>query len=341
MKPIPLWVLIVTVPASLFLGSVLSWLAFAPDDNESSVRSGELREQSGQFTNPLLECEVFGDQGLKTLKPFKYKVEALLQQKIDDGVLMEGTVYFRDLNNGLWFGINEDAAYHPASLLKVPIMIAYFKLAEKNPALLGKKILFQGNFDITQLQGIIPSSELVPGMSYTVEDLIVRMITLSDNNAAQLLVNNIDRRELDKVLTDIDVNVNPEDHEHLITTHAYSGFFRVLYNASYLNREFSEKALEILSRSEFTSGLRAGLPPGQLAATKFGEWGYGPNKEIVQLHEFGIVYYPGRPYLLGIMTRGRRGGDFSAVIKDISRLVYDSVDQQHAQSVPTSPPMFR
>jgi len=291
--------------------------------------------------NPLLECEVFGEQGLSTLRPFKYKVEKLLQEKIAAGEIIEGTVYFRDMNNGLWFGINEDIKYHPASLLKVPIMMACFKLAEKAPAFLDKKIPYRGDFDIARWQGIEPTQVLVKGRSYSVEDLIVHMIRYSDNNSAQLLVNTIGSRELDKVLLDLDVNVNPDDVEHYISIHGYSGFFRVLYNASYLNREYSEKALEILLDSDFNEGMRAGLPPGQTAAIKFGESGVGPDREIVQLHEVGIVYYPGRPYLLGVMTRGKRGGDFAAVIRDISRLVYEAVDAQHGATAPSPDTLFR
>lgn len=332
--------LLTTMLLSFLLGCGVSWIVYVTADNEFTAYSGELRERTGQLTNPLLECEVFADQGMKALKPFKYKIEGLLQQKIAAGILTDGAVYFRDMNNGLWFGINEGVAYHPASLFKLPIMFACYKLAEKDPTFLGREVLYQGDFNVTHLQGIAPTSLLVPGKRYTVGNLIDRMISLSDNNAAQLLVNTVGQSELDKVLADLDVNINPADHEHFISTHAFSGFFRVLYNASYLNREYSEKALQLLSRSEFNDGLRAGLPPGQLAATKFGEWGMAPgvaaDKDIVQLHEFGIVYYPGRPYLLGVMTRGRRGGDFSAVLRDISRLVYESVDQQQVRPTPPS-----
>jgi len=155
------------------------------------------------------------------------------------------------------------------------------------------------------------------------------MIVLSDNNAAQLLVENIDPRFLDKVLADLDVNFNPASLERMITTHSYAGFFRILYNASYLSRNFSERALGLLSRSKFREGIRAGLLAEQLAATKFGEWGDSAESEIAQLHEFGIVYYPGRPYLLGIMTRGKRGNDFEALIKEISRIGYVPVDEQN------------
>ena len=334
---IPLWLVFPTLLLAFTFGAATGWFFSVREDSQSIVHTGELRDRSGILTNPLLECEFFEEKGLKTLRPFKYKVEALLQKKIDAGVLTEGSVYFRDLNNGLWFGVNENIRYHPASLLKVPIMMACFKLAEKDPAFLHKKIRYQGDFDLSPWQGIESSSVLQPGASYSVEELIGRMIRSSDNNAAQLLVNSIGPNQLEQVLRDLDVNVNPEDHEHFITMHGYAGFFRVLYNASYLNQENSEKALDILTKSDFNAGLRAGLPPGQLVATKFGESGVGPDPEIVQLHEVGIVYYPGRHYLLGVMTRGRRGGDFSAVLSEISRLVYESVDAQNVYS-PGMPP---
>lgn len=326
----------VTLLLAFFLGALLDRVAFAPHDNEQTAH-GELRGLAGRFTNPLLECEVYEDQGLKTLNPFKFKVDTLLQRYIDAGLLRDGSVYFRDLNNGMWFGINEGVFYRPASMLKVLVMIAYFKLAENDPAILGKKIAYKGNFDLTRIQGVPPSSGLLPGKSYAVEELIYDMIVLSDNNAAQLLVENIDPHVLDRVLADLDVNFNPDNLERMVTAHAYAGFFRVLYNASYLNREFSERALELLSRSKFADGIRAGLPPELLAATKFGEWGDSTDSEIVQLHEFGIVYYPGRPYLLGIMTRGKRGNDFEGLIKEISQVIYESVAQQHGGGRPSPP----
>jgi len=320
---------------AFILGVTVAWLAFFREEPEPPRRTGELRQSRGMLTNPLLECEVFEERELRTLQPFRYKVKALLQEKLDAGIISEGSVYFRDLNNGLWFGINEQVRYHPASLLKVPIMIACLKEAEKDPGLLSREVTYKGDFDLERWQGVAPSSGLVQGQSYTVDELLVRMVSRSDNNAAQLLVNLIGDAAWNQVLHDLDVNVNSALPEHYVSLHGYAGFFRVLFNASYLNREFSEKALKILTESEFRDGLRAGLPPGQLAAAKFGESGVGADPDVVQLHEIGIVYYPGRPYLLGIMTRGRRGSDMSSMLRDISRLVYEAVA---SQSVPPAPP---
>lgn len=340
-RTIPLWTLLPIMVLAFVLGFAMDRFVTPAEQPDPVRKTGELRQLSGMLTSPLLECEVFEDQSLKVLQPFKYKVEKLLQEKLDAGIITEGSVYFRDLNNGLWFGINEQLRYHPASLLKVPIMMACFKRADKDPRFLTKKILYRGDFDLERWQGIRPSTPLEQGQSYTVEELVRHMISLSDNNAAQLLVDTIGLEEMNRVMQEIDVNVDPENPEYFITMHGYAGFFRVLYNASYLNRELSEKALEILARSEFMGGLRGGLPPGQLAATKFGEAGAGANPEIVQMHEVGIVYYPGRPYLLGIMTRGRRGNDFETVLRDISRLVYTAVAGQGVPAGAPSAKMFK
>jgi hypothetical protein len=50
--------------------------------------------------------------------------------------------------------------------------------------------------------------------------------------------------------------------------------------------------------------------------------------EEVQLHDCGIVYYPKRPYILCVMTRGEKMDVLPKVIKEISTEVYRNVDEQ-------------
>jgi beta-lactamase class A len=86
----------------------------------------------------------------------------------------------------------------------------------------------------------------------------------------------------------------------------------------------SNKALEILSTVEFRDGLRAKLPPEIKIAHKFGERG---TRDGFQLHDCGIVYYPERPYLLCVMTRGQDMDSLKEVIQDISFMVYSEVSK--------------
>jgi len=103
----------------------------------------------------------------------------------------------------------------------------------------------------------------------------------------------------------------------------------MLYNASYLNKELSEKALQYLSEVDFKQGLVSGVPQGIVVAHKFGEKVFGSSAEIKQLHDCGIVYYPRHPYLLCVMTRGASFEYLDDTIRQISSLVYQEVDAQH------------
>ncbi len=100
----------------------------------------------------------------------------------------------------------------------------------------------------------------------------------------------------------------------------YSLFMKALYNSSLLSPLNSERALELMTRSDFKAGLVAGLPQGVEVAHKFGEAGDPAEK---QLHETGLVYLEGNPYLITIMTRGQQTEALAGGIASISRLVYE------------------
>lgn len=323
-----------SLPVFFLLGLVAGWVVVQRQADSEIKPAGahEVRQGGYQFINPLLECDTTEGGDTRELKPFKYKVEAMVRDKLATGEAFGVSVYFRDLDNGPWFGLNEDVKFSPASLLKVPVMMGYLKLAETAPEVLQTKIRYKGDFDLAAFQFFAPRQHLEPGKFYTVDELIYRMIAYSDNNAYELLLRNIDTDYLDQILADLNIEHEPAEREDILTVKTYSGFFRVLYNASYLNKQMSEKALECLSHDFFNVGIIAGVPPGTTVASKFGEWAVDEQSGIKQLHEFGIVYHPEHPYLLGIMTRGHDIRSLAGVIQDISRLIYEEIEAQHSQS---------
>ncbi len=60
------------------------------------------------------------------------------------------------------------------------------------------------------------------------------------------------------------------------------------------------------------------MDSGIVIADKYGENDYDGIK---QLHDAGIVYYPESPYLLCIMTKGKKWGVVRETIVDISKTV--------------------
>ena len=132
--------------------------------------------------------------------------------------------------------------------------------------------------------------------------------------------------DMNQIYTDLGVAIpGTRGTEDYMTVKEYASFFRILYNASYLNKEMSQKALDLLLRTDYKDGLIAGVPKNINVAHKFGERKMG---EVDQLHDCGIVYAPQKPYLICVMTRGTDFQVQGRVIADISRFTYASIQKQ-------------
>ena len=307
---------------SIFVGIASSYY-FEKQEKTSVSTETRLIGNNYQFINPLLECDnsnISRDTNLDSLK------NSILENIPANG---NTSVYYRDMNNGPWFGINEKEMFSPASLIKVPLMMAFLKQAESDPKLLDKEILNTVAYD-PKGQNIQPEVTLAVNQSYTVRALIEQMIIYSDDISYNILNNLVSYADLVKVYNDLGIDIQKAQKDpsgNILSVKAYASFFRILFNASYLNVEMSEYALSILSRSRFKDGLVAGLPSNVVAAHKFGERQY-LDTDLKQLHDCGIVYLPSKPYLLCVMTRGDDFTTLKTVIKNISRKVYDEVGQK-------------
>lgn len=283
-----------------------------------------------KFINPLLECDSNNISKDKNLDFIKNKLELFINEQIKKNPdLSFASVYYRDLNNGPWIGINEKELFSPASLIKVPLLITYYKLAENDPSFLNNKITNTEIFNPKD-QNIIPEVTLSQNQEYTVSELLDRMIIYSDNQAYDLLLNNIDNRELIKTYNNLGVDISlgfENPNGNILSVKQYASFFRILFNASYLNKNMSEKALRLLSQVKYNRALTAGVPSNMSVAHKFGERQYVATGEK-QLHDCGIIYLPNKPYLLCIMTRGKNISKEENFISQISSIVYQNLSSQ-------------
>lgn len=318
---------------TLIIGMVIGF--FARDtytkSHKAKDRYGYIERHEGQFkhVNPLLGCDVAEDVLTDPdLGNFKSKVEAVVKNSLDKQMAKSVGVYFRELNDGYWFSVGEMNMFTPASLRKVPLMIALLKQSESDAGMLDRFVRFDLANDYNQSQNIKPSKTLVFGNRYTVRDLIYRMIAYSDNNAFTYLAKIVNPASLDLVYSSLRMQ-NPRSmkDDEFFSVQTYASFFRVLYNSSYLSREHSDWALELLAKSEFVAGIVAGVPQGVEVAHKFGEKSDG-NEGTVQLHDCGIVYYPKHPYLLCVMSKGTRFEPLDDIIKDVSAIIFTEVDAQ-------------
>ncbi len=295
--------------------------AVVAEEPKSDGGLSEMRVGGYEFINPLLECDNYRPSQLHSVLNMELELKDYISRMQTEKRAAFISVYFRDLNFGPWMGINEKEYFSPASLLKVPIMIAALKKAETEPGFLQKRIPYTHQLENNVVPNIKDTHLVTIGRSYTIENLIERMIEFSDNEAKELLLANLDPPFIIKVMNDIGIGNTGDMSKDFVSVKDYSGFFRLLYNATYLNRDLSEKALRILSKTAFDKGIIGGLPKGTKVSHKFGERAYS-DSNVKQLHECGIVYNGSSPYLLCIMTRGTDFAEQETILSDISRIVY-------------------
>lgn len=301
----------------------------------SAWESESIRQNWYQYIDPLLECEVDGQGADEKYIPFEHTVVSRIQNEvINANKDVHLSVYFRNLKNGPWFWINENETFSPASLMKVPLLIAYLKWKEEKPWLFEEKMKTIPVPDgVTQ--NIVPDNPLEIWKEYTIRQLINQLIIESDNTASYTLADALPGSFSRKVYDDLGIPL-PKDSwnmsENFISVKDYASFFRILYNASYLNRNSSEEALSLLSKSDFTQWIRKYIPNWVQIAHKFWErkilW-YGDT--VYQLHDCGIVYYTPYPYLLCVMTKGNND-DFPKlewIIQNTSKIIFEEIQKRY------------
>jgi HAD superfamily hydrolase (TIGR01509 family) len=300
------------------------------------IEDYEIREGGGHFTNPLLDCEIAGYRRSRELRPFREEIVRTVDGLVARGEAAKVSLYFRDLDNGPWFGIREEETFRPGSLLKVPTIMAALLQAERDPGFLARQVPFHG-FRGQGIRGLYQAEQtLREGESYSVEDLLRRAAAYSDNAAVALLNQQVDRQVFARLLKDLGLPPGLADLEApaSLSPRVYGQLFRVLYNGSYLGAEMSERALGYFAQSTFRDGIVAGVPAGTAVAHKFGifapPWEHGAG----QLHDCGIVYHPGRPYFLCVMTEGGDVDRLAGAIREISGEVYRQIQRQVEEEKP-------
>jgi beta-lactamase class A len=275
-----------------------------------------------KFTNPLLAYLIPSADNEPQWASLKSKISDVINASKQKG-LTRASVFMYSLNQGRWIGVNENETYPPASMFKVIIMIAYLKGEEQSPELLNEKLIYTKELN-QKVSGSTTSLQI--GESYIVSDLINKMIIDSDNGAEVLLLNYMDRGFFNSLFTILGIKDLNTDGSFFISPRQYSLFFRIIYNATYLNIDLSEKALAILSQTKFNEGIVAGVPSDVVVAHKFGEYSASGSMQAkdVGLHDCGIVYYPSNPYFLCVMTDGNDFNELKSVIKNISSLIYQN-----------------
>ena len=356
----PRWILISLLGVvCAVVGGVIGWFLRpnAPLSSEqiTSYRGATLRQSSAnyQFIAPLLACDVGSEDAFPEFAPLRQSLTDFVNQKVAAGDAQNISIYLRSLRSARWFEIRGPLTYAPASLFKTFVMMAYYKEADEtdNPGLLQEEIPFQGS--ATYGDDVVGGTivHLVNGKLYTIDQIIDQMITYSDNDAFNTLLNHFDADTLSRLETIFkDLNIplpltNTDSALNFMSVQDYALVFRVLYASTYLSERYSEKALQVLAQSKYKDGITAGIPSDLTVSQKYGVLTIpktATSTITTELHDCGIVYYPKHPYLLCVMTSGNNLLAQQKAIKDISATTYQWLNGFYkalpSSSVATSTP---
>jgi beta-lactamase class A len=295
-----------------------------------------LRLDGYKYISPLVSCNLGSLNGIAQDQPVAGAIQSAISQDQAAGDVTEASVYFSDFTTGQSATVNGNDKYYPSSLGKVPIMMAYYAMAENTSSILDEENSYPADGpDLNTQQEIPPTDAITPGQEYTNEQLIEYMIKYSDNDAADVLTTLTTPAELQgvqEVYSELQVPIDEEvtaSTSDIMTPQQYAILFKTLYNATYLSRDDSEKALALLTQTTFTQGIVAGVPSSTVVAHKYGLASYlsGGVPYQWELHDCGIVYAPAHPYLLCVMTKGTTSiAAQEKTIADISAAAYREVE---------------
>lgn len=238
--------------------------------------------------------------------------------------------------------VQPDQAFHPASTIKVHVMMEVFRQAEQNVLSLEDHIGISNSFtsiadgsSFSLAQEDDAEKTLYPriGQTESIRELTHLMIVRSSNLATNILLEKIGAQQVNDFIQalgipGIEVIRGIEDNaafrrgmNNRATARGLTQTMKLIAQGKVVSEQACEEMIEILLGQEFNESIPALLPPSVKVAHKTGWTG-----EVY--HDTGIVYREdGSPYVISIMTRGfaeERGDEAHACMARISKIVYDT-----------------
>jgi beta-lactamase class A len=208
-----------------------------------------------------------------------------------------------DLSTGLSVGYNENAPMPAASTIKLPVMVAVFAQLEAGVFNLNRRVtLLESDKDF----GSGDLCDAPAGTSYSIDDLLARMIDVSDNTATNMLIRLVGRRSINQEMrrlglhrthlaTDVRTDEwsvrrnlvsSPRDMVHLLA---------LMAKRRLVDAWSSGEMIAILEGDQINTLLPQPLPDDVPIAHKTGSF-------FDTLNDVGIVYETDAPYVIAVMT---------------------------------------
>ena len=224
-----------------------------------------------------------------------------------DGVM---GVAIEDLTTGQKFLLHEDEVFPQASSIKLTVLAELYHQAQLSAGGASGKAKLTDLYVMNQKDLVQDSdifSGLTPGVTrVTNRDLATMMVAVSDNSAANVLIDRVGIENVNALLDSLglthtrlrrkmmDLKAASEGRENISTPREMMTLLDQMYRGKVLNKEMTDDFLKMLSTHKY-SAISRDLPEGIRSADKPGEL------EGVRT-DSGIVFAANRPYVISVMT---------------------------------------
>ncbi|HEY6337818.1 MAG TPA: serine hydrolase [Candidatus Sulfotelmatobacter sp.] len=223
-------------------------------------------------------------------------------------------IAIEDLTTGQQFFLHENEVFAQASSIKIAVLAELYRQAQEGKLKLTDLYTVQGP-DLVADSDIM--NGLTPGVTrLTLRDLATMMVAVSDNSAANVLIDRVGRENVNAMLDSLglphtrlrrkmmDLEAAKQGRENISTPREMMTLLANLYHGKVLNKEMETDFFKMLSTGK-DSWIPRDLPADVKVADKPG------SLEAVR-NDSGIVFVEGRPYVICVMTaflRNERDGE--------------------------------
>lgn len=227
------------------------------------------------------------------------------------------SIYYKNLENGKTFGIDENQINTGASVNKVPIIATLYLLDKEGKVDLDDRITIQEN-DIQDYGTGSIRYQKMP-QTYSLRNLAKLALKESDNTAAHVIEIKIGEENVQKFVNAWGMK-QTNMVENKTTVYDMSLMFEKIYNEQIADTANTKELLEFMSKTDFEDRIPKGLPGDVKSFHKTGD-------EEGFVHDVGLVQTQKGIYYIGVMTSdvGGREEETKNIIAEISKKVFESV----------------
>ncbi|MCB0104125.1 MAG: serine hydrolase [Anaerolineales bacterium] len=251
------------------------------------------------------------------------------------------SVAVQDLESGRESFINADVSMHPASTMKVPVMMEVFRQAEAGLLSLDEFLPIYNSFTSiadgsTFSLEEVDDSELTlyqrMGQNETIRELTRLMIVRSSNLASNILMDKVGAAQIDAFVKALGIQGMSvirglEDKKayrlgmnNAASARSSTQMMKLIAEGKVVSRKVCDEMIEVMFGQEFNESIPALLPAGVKVAHKTG-W----SDDF--FHDIGIIFpLKRKPYILSLFTNGFAiENEAHKCMAEVSKMVYNEL----------------